>query len=222
MKSQNRELFTGRCQRLWQDIQTAYLHSWLSYNSQRSKHMSSYLALPWRKSTKQAAGSTAAISIQLADEAGEITVLEVPGQEQRREFVRIPNNEAVPSLTPRHNRICSRVFHHFEGLGEKWRGTHLVKPLHGMSREARRWWWWRSRNRRCTRVTGNRLLLLHHHCVHQKNRAISRTQKRWELFSEKLLILGRGFGEFSLMERWILSGSVGCDGGNKRRWRRRF
>jgi len=70
------------------------------------------------------------IGVELANEAGEIAVLEVFGKKGFREFLRIPNDETIARLTPGHNRVSARVLHHFEGLLEERWGTHLVQPFH--------------------------------------------------------------------------------------------
>lgn len=78
------------------------------------------------------------ICVELANEAGEVTVLEVARKKDGGELVRVPNDEAVACSTPRNNRVRRWVFHHFKGLGKKRRRTHLVQPLHRLRREVGR------------------------------------------------------------------------------------
>jgi len=70
------------------------------------------------------------IGVELANEAGEIAVLEVFGKKGFGEFVGVPNDETIASLTPGHNGVSVGVLHHFEGLLEERWGTHLVQPFH--------------------------------------------------------------------------------------------
>lgn len=78
------------------------------------------------------------ICIELTNEAGEVTVLEVARKKGCGELAGVPNDKAVASSAPRYNRVRRRVFHHFKRLGKKRRRTHIVQPLHGLRREARR------------------------------------------------------------------------------------
>jgi hypothetical protein len=109
-------------------------------------------------SFSEARGNTY-ICVELANEAGEVTVLEVARKKDVGEFVRVPNDEAVASSTPRNNRVRQWVFHHFKGLGKKRRRTHLVQPLHRLRREAGRGGGW-SPN------ACHRLLLFNSHSLH--------------------------------------------------------
>lgn len=56
------------------------------------------------------------IGVELTDEAGEVAVLEVARKEKGGELVRVPDDEAVTSSAPRHDRVRRRVFHHLERL----------------------------------------------------------------------------------------------------------
>ena len=78
------------------------------------------------------------VGVELANEDGEVAVLEVARKNDGGELVRIPNDEAVASSTPRRNRVRRWVFNHSKGLGKKRRWTHLVQPLHRLRREAGR------------------------------------------------------------------------------------
>ena len=66
------------------------------------------------------------ISIELANEAWKITVLEVLRKQSGGEFVRIPNNEAISTQTPRYNWISRWVFNHIKCFRQKWRWTHFM------------------------------------------------------------------------------------------------
>jgi hypothetical protein len=78
------------------------------------------------------------VCVELVNEDGEVTVLEVARKNDGGELVRVPNDEAVASSTPRRNRVRRWVFHHFKGLGKKRRRTRLVQPLHRLRQEAGR------------------------------------------------------------------------------------
>ena len=70
------------------------------------------------------------VSIELAYKAGEITVLEILGKKILWELVRIPNDKAIATLTPRNDRVGLRVVHHLERLVQKRRWARLVQPHH--------------------------------------------------------------------------------------------
>ncbi|KAE8037994.1 hypothetical protein FH972_010542 [Carpinus fangiana] len=53
-------------------------------------------------------------------------VLEVARKNNGGELVRVPNDEAVASSTPRRNRVRRWVFHHFKGLGCPKKITNLL------------------------------------------------------------------------------------------------
>ena len=76
------------------------------------------------------------ICVELSNEAGEVVVLEVTGQDGGGELVGIPDDEAVASSAPRNNGVGGRILHHVEGLGEERGRTHIVKPFHGLWRNA--------------------------------------------------------------------------------------
>lgn len=52
------------------------------------------------------------ISIELADKAGEVIVLEVGGEERLREGERVDDDEAVVITAPTDDGVCRRVVHH--------------------------------------------------------------------------------------------------------------
>ena len=62
-------------------------------------------------------------------------MFEAFGEQTSRELVRIPDNEAILSSTPRHNRVSSRVLNHIICLCKKWRWPHFMQSLHWL-----RWW----------------------------------------------------------------------------------
>lgn len=59
------------------------------------------------------------IGIELADEAGEIVVLEVSREEAGSEFRMIPDHEARIGGTPGHDVVCGGVVDHFIRLQQK-------------------------------------------------------------------------------------------------------
>jgi hypothetical protein len=60
------------------------------------------------------------VGVELADEAGEVAVLEVGGQQPRRELGLVPDHEAcVGGVAPRHHRVRRRVVHHLVRLEQK-------------------------------------------------------------------------------------------------------
>jgi hypothetical protein len=70
------------------------------------------------------------IGVELAHEAGEVTVLEEAREQPVGEDVRVPDDEAVAGAAPGEDGVGGRVLHKVERLGEERRGTHLVQPLH--------------------------------------------------------------------------------------------
>lgn len=77
------------------------------------------------------------ISIKLPDEAGEIVMLKILGQQVLCKFWRVPDDEAVVRRAPGHDRIGSRIIDHFVGLGEKGRRPGALRSIH---------WWCRIRS----------------------------------------------------------------------------
>ena len=62
------------------------------------------------------------VGVELADEAGEVAVLEVGGQHTGRELGRVPDHEApVRGVAPRHHRVAGRVVHHLVRLQQERR-----------------------------------------------------------------------------------------------------
>lgn len=59
----------------------------------------------------------------MADEAGEVVVLEIGREEETGELRRIPNDKAILVGAPRHDLICRRVIHHLVRLYQKRRRT---------------------------------------------------------------------------------------------------
>ena len=61
------------------------------------------------------------VCVELPDEAGEVVVLEVLGQQVPREVRRVPHHEAGAAGAPRHDVVGRRVLHHLVGLDEERR-----------------------------------------------------------------------------------------------------
>lgn len=61
------------------------------------------------------------IGIKLADEAGEVVVLEIGGEEGASELGRVPDHEAVLGVAPRHDVVRGRVVHHVVRLHQERR-----------------------------------------------------------------------------------------------------
>jgi hypothetical protein len=70
------------------------------------------------------------ICVELADETGEITVLEEPRELRLGEDVRVPYDETVAGVAPGDDGVRRRVLHQVERLGQERRRAHLVQPLH--------------------------------------------------------------------------------------------
>lgn len=72
---------------------------------------------------KRGRGRDTYIGVQLPHKTGEVIVLEVLGQQVPGELRRVPNNEAVVSGAPGHNRVGRRVVHHVIRLAQerRWR-----------------------------------------------------------------------------------------------------
>ena len=61
------------------------------------------------------------VGVELPDEAGEVVVLEVLGQQVPREVGRVPHHEAGAAGAPRHHAVGRRVLHHLVGLDQERR-----------------------------------------------------------------------------------------------------
>jgi hypothetical protein len=61
------------------------------------------------------------IGVELPDEAGEVVVLEVLGQQLLGEFRRVPHDEAGAAGAPRHHAVGRRVLQHLVGLDQERR-----------------------------------------------------------------------------------------------------
>ena len=84
------------------------------------------------------------VGVELADEAGEVAVLEVGGQHTGRELGRVPDHEApVRGVAPRHHRVVGRVVHHLVRLQQERRrsataaGPAGASDLHGTTMRQR-------------------------------------------------------------------------------------
>jgi len=73
---------------------------------------------------------TTYISVELPNEAGEVVVLEVPWQQHRPKYMRIPNYEAIVGGAPRHNGIRGWVINHVVRLGKERRWTAVMEHIH--------------------------------------------------------------------------------------------
>ena len=82
------------------------------------------------------------ICVKLPNKAWEIVVLEVSREETNGKGLRIPNNKAVVTFTPRNNMVCAWIFYYIISFGEKWRRTWVMESLHWLWTS---WWchpWW--------------------------------------------------------------------------------
>ena len=61
------------------------------------------------------------ISVELADEAGEVVVLEILGQQILGELRGVPHHEAVVLRPPRNDRVRRRIVHHVVRLAQERR-----------------------------------------------------------------------------------------------------
>lgn len=61
------------------------------------------------------------VCIELPDETREVVVLEELWQQISGKLRRVPNNKALITGTPRHNRIGWSIIHHIVGLGKERR-----------------------------------------------------------------------------------------------------
>jgi hypothetical protein len=67
------------------------------------------------------------VGVELPDEAGEVVVLEVLGQEVPGELGRVPHHEAVVGGAPRNYRVGCRVVHHVVRLAQERRRRVRVR-----------------------------------------------------------------------------------------------
>ena len=81
-----------------------------------------------RKNHLTRAGARTHVGVELADEAGEVGVLEVRGQERLREDERVGDDEAVAVPAPRDDGVGGRVVHHAVRLGHERR--HAAGRVH--------------------------------------------------------------------------------------------
>ena len=61
------------------------------------------------------------VGVELPDEAGEVVVLEVLGQQVTGEVERVPHDEAGAAGAPRHDVVGRRVLHHLVRLDQERR-----------------------------------------------------------------------------------------------------
>lgn len=61
------------------------------------------------------------VGVELPDEAGEVVVLEIGGEQEAGELGRVPDDEARLAGAPRHDLVRPRVVHHLVGLQEERR-----------------------------------------------------------------------------------------------------
>jgi hypothetical protein len=77
------------------------------------------------------------IGVELAYEAGEVVVLEVPRQQVPLKGVRVPDHEAAAASRPGDDRVGRRVGDHVVDLGQERR--HVRRLRHHPHRGRRRW-----------------------------------------------------------------------------------
>ena len=70
---------------------------------------------PKKKKERQRRGKTN-IDIELTDEAGEVVVLEIVGEECEGELGHVPYDEAVAAFGPRDDGVGGGVLHHVVAL----------------------------------------------------------------------------------------------------------
>jgi hypothetical protein len=81
------------------------------------------------------------VGVELAYEAGEVIVLEVPRQQVALESVRVPDHETAAGGAPGDDRVGGRVGDHVVDLGQE--GRHVRRPRHhrhGRRLRRRRHW----------------------------------------------------------------------------------